>query len=358
MKSDTPRQSKIANLSLLYALGGFGIAALLLAVLPLGYLVEIPPGVYVLALGLGPVALTLYAAVGVCANLLAGLRVILARDRVQGLPQALIGLAANLLLGAPGALLAVSVSLLVLAISQGWIGFGNLGRPLRRFGRPCWGRFALRGVSLPRAFRPRSALAWLGSASAERSAVGAFERLARDLASHGAPPALVERCLQAAAQEQDHTERCLRLVERFSGLSLAPLPSPDAPRESPSEIAAHSLADGAAGEGFAAAIAAIAATRAGDPEIAELLSDIARDEAGHAALSVDILEWCVEAGGDTVLGALTAVEPAPLRPFPSRPVDGGLPIEEQRALHRRAWEQALGRRSSLMRARLSPHPSG
>ena len=58
----------------------------------------------------------------------------------------------------------------------------------------------------------------------------------------------------------------------------------------------ESLRDGMLLEGYAAVIASARADRASDGRVVETLRVIAADEASHAALSADVLEWCFANG--------------------------------------------------------------
>jgi hypothetical protein len=351
---DTPaRISRLAVLSLLAALLGWALAAAFVAV---RWGVEPPIREDVwpyLVLGAGSLILLPYALLGAAASVAASVRVGRSQGQLRGLRWSVPALLAHVLLCLPGlqvlvSLLAGLVGLLgivLLVLLVGGPG-GSPGRPLRIDGVARTGSFRL-GLGRPVRLRPRAALAWAKSAASERSAVAAFEQLAEDLGAYGAPEALVSRCLRAAAQERDHTERSLGLVERFSGIRLAAREMPRPPRASLAQMAVCSLVDGVVGEGFAAALAAGAAVRVDEPEVARLLSDIAREEAEHAELSADILAWCVAHGGTEVAEAVAQVEPTPLSAGPTRPIDGGLPLVEQRLLHQRAW--ATGRASLASR---------
>lgn len=157
--------------------------------------------------------------------------------------------------------------------------------------------------------RERLADGWLADATLEHASVAAFSSLSLDLVALGAPPDLVRRAHEAAIDEVGHAQACFAIASAYAGrdLTAAPFPEVGAPR--PREVGAgllrrvavESAVDGCIGEGAAASIAALAAARAGDRAIADVLERIARDEARHATLARDVLAFCLERGGDTLL---------------------------------------------------------
>ncbi len=158
----------------------------------------------------------------------------------------------------------------------------------------------------------REALAehWRNQGELEHASVVAFEDLARRLALVDAPDDLIVRSLQAAQQETDHAERCFELAGRYLGESLRPgrLRRPlRLPRSRDTELArlaVEALRDGIVNEGFAAWLAQEQLERARDRRVQETLAVIARDEAGHADLAIDVLAWCLAEGGAEVAAAV------------------------------------------------------
>jgi hypothetical protein len=65
-------------------------------------------------------------------------------------------------------------------------------------------------------------------------------------------------------------------------------------------LAVESLRDGMLLEGYASAMATARADRASDHRVVETLRVIAADEVLHAALSADVLAWCLREGGPAV----------------------------------------------------------
>jgi hypothetical protein len=160
----------------------------------------------------------------------------------------------------------------------------------------------------------RHALAehWKAQGELEHSSVVAYQDLARRLALLDAPDDLVRRSLSAAVQEADHWTRCFELAGRYLGQSLRPgrLRRPRRlPRSRTAELtslAVESLRDGMLLEGYAATMATARAERASDRRVVETLRVIAADEVLHAALSADVLSWCVREGGAPVAEIVAA----------------------------------------------------
>lgn len=176
------------------------------------------------------------------------------------------------------------------------------GRPLRGDDGDVWraspqlGR--RRSPSLGRALsareRERIGLEYLEDALDEHASVPAFERLALELAVHGAPRALVTRARAAAAEELRHARICLTLAAAYLGRDATVSAPPNVrlrrarPRD---EIARESFWDGCIGEATAAQALLERAARAGDQRERNDLRRIARDEAGHAELAADVVAW-------------------------------------------------------------------
>lgn len=354
MSEGPPTPSRFSIFALLFALAGVLVGLGLSVTVVFGG--SLPSDLWwTLALG-GLGGLTLWGLVGLALNVAAGGRVLWSR-RPDGVPLAVGGLAASLLIAAPGVTLVTLVAIVLALLFSGAIGFGNPGRPLRLEGRPWAGGLGIRGWRRPTGFRPRVAAAWVAAARAEHSAVGAFRQLTREVDEHGGPPSLRDRCAQAAVEEAGHARRCADLATRFGGLELQfpVLPTP-APRPL-AEVAVSSLVDGVVGEGFAAAVAARATTEVDDEEVAELLETIARDEASHARLSRDLVRWCLRTGGPAVASALAAARVSPPRPMATEPLAGGIGARLQRRLARRVVRRAVRAREVFDAPnRRSTHP--
>ena len=153
-----------------------------------------------------------------------------------------------------------------------------------------------------------TAQAWIEDARAEYASVWAFERMARELATAGAPAALVWAARDAAADEARHTELCARMA----GVPFWLLPLDDAygearwakgSREALPTLGREAWIDGCIGEGIAAAQAASAGAMAGGAE-AEVQRAIAADERRHAELAWAILDWTWREGGGRARDAI------------------------------------------------------
>lgn len=121
----------------------------------------------------------------------------------------------------------------------------------------------------------------------EAASVDAFERLARELATHGAPARLRKAARRAARDEARHTRVATALAERAG----ATVPRPRVPRgrvRSLAEIAVENAVEGCVRETFGAAVALAQATSAGDPRVRAAMRPLAADEMRHAELA-----WCV-----------------------------------------------------------------
>jgi hypothetical protein len=161
-----------------------------------------------------------------------------------------------------------------------------------------------------------AANAWIEDARAEYASVWAFQRMARELATAGAPAALVRAARNAAEDEARHTELCARMAGR--PFWLLPLDDTYAEarwaagsREARPTLGREAWIDGCIGEGIAAAQAASAGAMSGGAE-AEVQRAIAADERRHAELAWAILEWTWREGGGRARDAIAeaaAIEP-------------------------------------------------
>jgi hypothetical protein len=195
------------------------------------------------------------------------------------------------------------------------------GRPLRRRNGRLHRARSKRGHShltdrqalwLAPAVREALAEHWRNQGELEHASVVAFDDLARRLALVDAPDDLILRSLQAARQETDHAAQCFELAGRYLGESLRPgrlrrpLRLPRSRETELARLAVEALRDGIVNEGFAAWLAEQQLERARDRRVQDTLAVIARDEAGHAALAIDVLAWCLEEGGCSVAAAVHA----------------------------------------------------
>jgi hypothetical protein len=143
----------------------------------------------------------------------------------------------------------------------------------------------------------------LETALLEASAVTAFRRTARALMAHGAPRALSRRALRAAEDERRHTALVATLAARQGNVAFAvrtdvhELPSLEA-------LALENAREGCVGEAWGAIEAHAQSAHADDPAVRALMGRIAREEAMHALLSLDIDAWARGAGSSALSRAL------------------------------------------------------
>lgn len=168
---------------------------------------------------------------------------------------------------------------------------GDVWRGRARLGRR---RDPSLGRALPAAERERIGLEYLEDALDEQASVPAFERLALELAVHGAPRVLVTGARAAASEELRHARICLELAAAYLGRDVTPsaLAPPRLRRARPlPEITRESFWDGCVGEATAAQALLERAARASDRRERSALRRIARDEAGHARLAAHVVAW-------------------------------------------------------------------
>jgi len=124
----------------------------------------------------------------------------------------------------------------------------------------------------------------------EEAAVQAFEWLAMELESLKAPDEFVQRARQAADEEREHTQMTRLLAKMYN----APVPTVEVmpfTMRSLSEIAIENAVEGCVRETYASLMAQWQSLRASSPEVRAVMSRIADEETGHAALSWAIDEW-------------------------------------------------------------------
>lgn len=184
----------------------------------------------------------------------------------------------------------------------------DVGRPLRVDGHSMRAPCVIRGDASRLSSDP-IARRWLDDARSEAASVPAFQAIARDLITIGAPRSLVHRARQAARDEVRHARICADMAAANYGtrpsrisrteVRTLRLPMPAAPVESRAEaivrIARESWRDGCLGEGAAAHAARVARDRATDADTRAAQTVIARDEAAHAELAWDVLAACFAA---------------------------------------------------------------
>lgn len=131
------------------------------------------------------------------------------------------------------------------------------------------------------------------AAKLEAISIPAFERLARELAHHGADPELVRAAHRARRDEVRHAA-AMRTLAREAGEREANLVAPDVgelPVRSVFAIALENAVEGCVRETFGALVATFQARRASDARIRCIMHVIAADETKHAELSWDVAAW-------------------------------------------------------------------
>ena len=125
----------------------------------------------------------------------------------------------------------------------------------------------------------------------ESASIAAFDRLASELQTHGAPPSLVSAARQSARDEIRHARLAATIATEHGIPTEPPTFEPEIATRSLFDVALENAVEGCVRETYGAAAAGFQAARAGDPTIREISAQIARDEARHAALSWKIAAW-------------------------------------------------------------------
>jgi hypothetical protein len=127
-------------------------------------------------------------------------------------------------------------------------------------------------------------------AALEEASVRAFELLASELESHGAPRHLVLEARASAGDERRHARAIGGLAARFGGVPARVRYARPAPR-SLAALARENAVEGCVRETFGALVNAWQAARAVDSDVRARMAEIARDELRHAALSWEVQAW-------------------------------------------------------------------
>lgn len=180
-----------------------------------------------------------------------------------------------------------------------------------------------------------------GLALGEAAAVHAFRRLAREIAAHGGPPSLVFAAERAALEEIRHTRLMAGMARRLGARVVVPA-APELRVRPLGEVASENAREGCARETLGAIVVAFQGRRAHDPRLRRAFASIARDEAGHAALSWRVAAWAERTLGErgrrqrreVVENALADIEAAALPPPRVRAIAGLPSRTELRSLLR------------------------
>ena len=129
-------------------------------------------------------------------------------------------------------------------------------------------------------------------AELEAASVPAFERLARELAAHGAPALLVERANTAARDEVRHARAMGQLAVQHGATVGTPSHAELTVREL-LPLAIENAIEGCVREAYGALVASYQAERAA-PALRGTFQRLAKDERAHAALAEDVDCWLAE----------------------------------------------------------------
>ncbi len=127
----------------------------------------------------------------------------------------------------------------------------------------------------------------------EAASVPAFERLAEELAAHGAPARLVRAARRAALEEVRHARRMTTLAERHGAGLPEVVVAPFGDVRSLEALATENAVEGCVRETFGALLAGWQARGAEDADVRQALATIAPDELRHAELSWAIDAWAL-----------------------------------------------------------------
>jgi hypothetical protein len=158
----------------------------------------------------------------------------------------------------------------------------------------------------------------------EAASVDAFEILARELGTHGAPRSLIRSAERARRDEIRHARVATALAARFGAEPRAPRVARGAER-SLEAITRENAVEGCVRETWGALVATWQARAAEDRRVRAAMTRIAIDETRHAALAWRVHRWAcrrldpvarrrVERSRDRALAALVASAKAPAPP--------------------------------------------
>lgn len=220
---------------------------------------------------------------------------------------------------------------------------------------PCPGGGGRRPVGLARAedaWGTSRVGAYLAQMAYEESAaVLAFTRMREELASMGAPAALVRAAETAMDDERRHTRVMARLAKKRGGRDVKARMRSRGKRTM-AAIAAENAAEGCVRETYGALLTTWQASHAQDPELRRAFARIAADETRHAELSWALAAWLepqLDGGARKRVARARARAVTRLReslreaPAPTVARAAGLPdAEKAAALFTRMCESLLG----------------
>lgn len=143
--------------------------------------------------------------------------------------------------------------------------------------------------------RSRIGALWCESALQEHSSIASFGDFLRDAMLVGAPPDFLRRIIRAMNDELRHAQICFNIAREIAGIVKGPGDFPLLAgvkrRQSVEEILSAVIVEGCIGETVAAAYLESASEQAASPALAQVLKEIASDEAEHGALAWDFVKW-------------------------------------------------------------------
>lgn len=140
---------------------------------------------------------------------------------------------------------------------------------------------------------------WAMLGQMEHASIAAFARFQLQLLALGAPPALVEACTRAMADETEHARICFDVASAYAARPIGPgkldiTGSLSLSVTSLEHVVDLVIAEGCFGETSATLEAMDAAELATDPVIASIYAQIAADEQRHATLAFQFMRWALE----------------------------------------------------------------
>jgi hypothetical protein len=127
----------------------------------------------------------------------------------------------------------------------------------------------------------------------EAASVFAFERLERELSSHGAPTSLRRDARRARRDEVRHTAMQTRLARRHGGQPRLPAAPPPIDARPLLDVALENAVEGCVRETYGAAAGFVEARRSRDRRFRRASTAIAFDECRHAELAWAVHAWAM-----------------------------------------------------------------
>lgn len=201
---------------------------------------------------------------------------------------------------------------------------------------------APQGLVTPKVVRGGIAAHFAEMAHLEAAAVPAFEDLAEELMLHGAPKTLQRAARRGVEEEGRHAAAVGRLALRYGGEIPEVVRTERQPRTLMA-LAADNALEGCVREAYGALEAAHQAAHAADPAVRATLQSIAREEAQHALMSLQLDAWA-----RTKLTAREGRTLTALRHEGMAQLSAGLQQERARSVHVLAGVPSATRASGLL----------